>query len=474
MTAGSRGYVMVYKPFHTLRTVVYAAFTCFLVVFGAVFPASAEPYMVEGIQVDVTADNALNARNQAFTQAQQEAFKALAAQFLPEENMAAFQPPDPSVISGMIQDYEVTQEKLSSRRYIGTYTFRFREKAVHRYFPDSMEFRNAAETAGLSTEQSPPPRHDVEPSSQAAPGPADPRLSTNGTLLVLPFLQQGRSTYLWSPSNTWMQAWQRARPSSGQVLPIGEIADVSDIGDDQPRSYDNNKLVRMMGRYDAGEAAIAIATPDLDLAQSIGDTTPAYGSLRVDLYRTDRGSPEYTGQVLVTASGSETISQVFDRAVTQVQQKLQGTWKLEEQQREENQDLYARYSPSAATPAVNPAAPVLQGNKAIEARVKFKNLQEWAAVQRALSRVPGLGDVVLKSLAPREARIGLVFEGNPESLKLALQQQDLDLAQAGESYNLSLMESDAQILPSDNPVYTPPYSRTFGAPQIPRPYANRF
>jgi hypothetical protein len=89
----------------------------------------ANPFTVAGVRVDVTAANAVDARKQAFEQAQQAAFSLLASRFLTKDRMTHFKAPPVEQITPLVDDFEITNEKLSPTRYVGTYTFRFRPDA---------------------------------------------------------------------------------------------------------------------------------------------------------------------------------------------------------------------------------------------------------------------------------------------------------------------------------------------------------
>ena len=126
-----------YKPFHAARIVFCAiVFSFFLVASMAGVPAfAANPvFTIEDVKVDVTASNALEAKQKAFEQAQVDAFEIMANRMLSESEMKAAPPLDLSTISLLIQDFEVTKEQLSAVRYVGTYTFRFKDDAVRRHF----------------------------------------------------------------------------------------------------------------------------------------------------------------------------------------------------------------------------------------------------------------------------------------------------------------------------------------------------
>src|SRR5690606_27150955 len=123
-------------------------------------------------------------REKAFNEAQIIAFKALAARLLGEDEKASFTPPEVSVISGMLQDFEITDERLSAVEYIGTYTFRFDGPAVRNFF----------NMKGVTY-------------SDVASRP----------VLVLPFYQWGSRMVLWQGNNPFLEAWGRNDVKGGLV-----------------------------------------------------------------------------------------------------------------------------------------------------------------------------------------------------------------------------------------------------------------
>lgn len=91
-------------------------------------PAHANtPYVVSGIAVDVTADSVTDARNQAILEGTRKAFAELSAQLLPGQ-------PAPQVtdaqLGDMLSDFRVEKEQFGSKRYVGNFTFRFRQNPV--------------------------------------------------------------------------------------------------------------------------------------------------------------------------------------------------------------------------------------------------------------------------------------------------------------------------------------------------------
>ncbi len=86
---------------------------------------AAAPYVVSGVPVDVTAADAAMARDQAIAEGQRKAFSMLMEQLVGVEKAATIQTPDDAQLAGMVQDFEVESERLSSVRYIGVMTYRF-------------------------------------------------------------------------------------------------------------------------------------------------------------------------------------------------------------------------------------------------------------------------------------------------------------------------------------------------------------
>ncbi len=333
-------------------------------------------FTVENVEVDVTADNALNARNQAFEQAQVKAFGVLVERMMSEGGAESYKTPDPMTISTLIKDYEITREKLSSVRYIGNYTFRFKENAVRNLFNKS----NQTYT-------------DV----QSKP------------LLILPFYKTGAQTKLWSADNFWIQAWARSKSAGAlvpMVVPIGDLEDVRDIGDHESMVYSANNLSNMLKRYKAGEAVIIIATADSHLSMITNNNQPASGSLAIDIYRTDRNVPEHVNQIVLGARNDQTLSQVLDEAVKQTQTFLKKDWKAK------------TLATAGQTGSINVTVPI-------------RTLNDWAEIQSLLGRVGSVRNITVKSLSPRQAQIQLDYQGDPQRLALALDQADLALTQQG-------------------------------------------
>ena len=367
----------------------------------------ASPYTVQNVNVDVSADNALKARELAFEQAQVAAFEELATRMLEGPELTSFTAPPAMTISGMIQDYEVTDEKISSKRYSGTYTFRFQQSAVQRYFNRS----------------APLPQDVVDGAQPVAPydqnAPAQQAAAGNGRgYLVLPFIDLGGKTQIWTPNNGWLKAWASAGNSEGvpvpTIAPLGDLDDVRGLNDNEALSAGPQKLSAFLSRYGATEAVITIARK-----------IPG-GGLTVDIYRTDSAEPRFARQISVQPiTGDEAL---YTAGVREVRNLLQGDWK-----KSDIASANQAYGSNTNNPqeAYVPA-PIITptGGNLLPVHVVFSSLQEWSQIQRSLGKTYGIQDISLKALSPHEAYLEVRHSGNLAAVQTALAQSGLTLTPA--------------------------------------------
>ncbi len=359
---------ILYTSFQRIRTALtIGAVLVSCVALTKTVHAAPDVFTVRGVKVDVTAENAVAAREKAFSEAQIVAFKALALRLMDQAAAQNFTPPDVAVISPMLQDFEITDERLSAVEYIGTYTFRFDGPAVRNFF----------NMKGVSY-------------SDVASRP----------VLVLPFYQWGSRMVLWQDHNPWLKAWSRNNPKGGlvpTVIPMGDIRDIGDIADHQALTYNPAGLRSIVERYGAGEGIIAIATP------GAVDTAEVPNELSVMIYRTDRARPEYVQTLKIIPDAGMNVDALYDKAVRETRASLQQEWK--------------------AQTTVNPA----MGNTTIRASAKYSTMQQWVETRNAIRRIHGIGAMKILSVTPREAQIELEFAGDVARLNIALEQQDIML-----------------------------------------------
>jgi hypothetical protein len=377
----------VYKQFCVFRTAFYALAALVLLLgalpaYAAVNPA----YTVEGVEVDVTAKNAVMAREKALEEAQVKAYQMLAERFLSPEELQTFKAPDPITISSLVQDFEVTNEQLSSTRYKGVYTVRFR--------PNAMKSHMAAQGKVYSDIAKKP-------------------------VLVLPFIEQGGQTALWIETNPWMNAW-RNLPSDKSlmqptVLPLGDAEDMAYVGDGEGLQYDPMRVQELATRYNADDVAILLASTE--------PTQTAQGRLVVNIYNNGFEGPIFVQKVTFDQLPNEEPAALYTRAAMKLKSMLRENWK-------DN----AAYNPVTTTtvttttygaPQAAPPIPqtriALGPSQTYVAHAKFASVQDWVRLKGTLDRIYGMQAVMIKTLKPREALLDIRFAGNINALQLSLQ-----------------------------------------------------
>lgn len=361
------------------------ALTLFLLMaFLAIFPARANAsgpvYTVNDVKVDILAESAVKARDKAFGEAQKAAFLKLASRFRSAEEVKTLTPPDARTLAGMVQDFELVSEQLSTRRYLGTYTFRFKTTPVNRYFGT-------------------PPLYEA---------PETTRIQRAG-LVVLPFFRQGASApVLWDASrNPWLQAWQKTALDGNPalLLPLGDMSDMMDVKDTQLSSNNQAGIRRMLARYEARDAVIVLARFDSSVRNP----------LSVEIYRTDRPRLDMLKRLEIENGTSRTLGQLMAKAIAEVRQELEGNWKLETIV----QDSPVAIAPEPQTPQVVVDRQVLERAETVKearqtggtltAQVRFATMTEWLSMRRALNAVPSLGAVKIVALKSNEATVALTY-----------------------------------------------------------------
>jgi len=343
-----------------------------------------ELFTVKNVRVDATAENAITARNKAFEDAQLKAFDMLAKRMLEEGGSQNYNKPDADTISTLIKDYEVTKEKLSAVRYIGTYTFTFNENGVRRIFQDSGQ--------AYTTVQSKP-------------------------LLVLPYYKRGNTTKIWSENNVWMQAWARSKGRSTLlplVVPLGDVYDIGDLAANESLSYNPDNMRRMLARYEATDAVMIRAAADQHLSLVDVPNQPATGTLTIEIFQTDQGHAIFMDNIVFTAKPDQTLSQMMDEAVKKTKSLLQSNWKKKTQTRASQKS-------------------------SLQANVPIAGLADWSDMQSRLASSGLIQNIILKSLSSREAQIQIDYQGTLETLSLALDQQSLSLSPVSEQQNGSIL-----------------------------------
>ncbi len=386
----------------------------FLIPWAASAQASEEAYIVRDVKVDILSESAVKARDKAFGEAQKTAFLKLATRYLSPDQLTGFTPPDAKTIAGMVQDFEVQSEQLSTKRYVGIYTFRFKASVANRFFNHGPVYTDAASEL---------------PTRRAA-------------LMVLPFFQIGTGpAVLWDPrKNPWLLAWQHTELEGNPalVLPLGDVSDIMDIKDNQVTTYNRAGLKRILTRYEARDAVILVAR------FTQGDKYPVV----IDIYRTDRKPPELLKSLQIEVGSSKTLGDLLNKAIVQSKEVLSGNWKLETIVTDESLDpTVSDVAANEAAAVPEPAKPYRPMSGQVRVQTRFTNLAEWLELRRSLNTVPALTGVKIVTLKSNEAVVDLSYADWP-SLSNGLGAKGLSINGTGAG-NYQLMRRS----PTSTPFY---------------------
>jgi hypothetical protein len=349
-----------------------------------------DPFVILSVPVDVTADNAVKARDQAIVEAQRKALMIFAERNLTPDDFASFTPPADTKISRLVSDFEINRESISAKRYAADFKVRF-SKSVTAVVP----LRAPQQTAPDMPEKV---ERDI---------PWEQTPSEAKSVLVLPYLERGDGrTLLWEDDNDWLKTWQQNAPSApvrGATwnVPLGDIADIASGQSDLVWSGDYTAVEKLKTAYGVDEVVLAVAS-------DVG----AGGSVDLYVYRDGQLNRRQAAQA-ATVQGPQ--SEIW---LSSMQAVLSGT---------------AQSMPPVITmPKLNvrfdapeDPAPKPSGQLEILASFTFATEAEWIALQRRLRQVSPPVASRIKSMTARSVVFAMDFMGSEDELRTALLRQNI-------------------------------------------------
>lgn len=205
------------------------------IAFPALAPAqviTGNVYSVGGVDVDVTAADAIQARDQAIRQAQRRAVAKLLEQMVPAEERTRVPPVDDARLSGMIRGVEFANERTAANRYIATLTVVFAADPVKSWLAEA----------------------GIRPSETVA-RPA----------LVIPLWKDRNGVEPLDDRNQWRAAWV-ALNTAGSAVPVtvlrGDQLDQNALSVEEAFVGDISALSRLNERYRAPTIVVAVVEGD--------------------------------------------------------------------------------------------------------------------------------------------------------------------------------------------------------------------
>jgi hypothetical protein len=244
-------------------------------------------YTVEGIAVDVTAEDAVTARSRALEEGQRDGLAELLRRFTPPRDQGRLPSVEGVAIERFVRSIEIDDEELSATRYLASLTVTY----------DSSAVRELLEGAAVAyTMESSPP------------------------IVVLAVLEARERPILWEDPNPWRDAWNTALPRDtllNLVLPLGDLQDVTTIDGAMAIEGDATAIRRIASRYDADEALVVRAAPS---------ERDGLLELRLVAQRLGR-TPADPVEATVRAEPDEELEEVMERGVVSIARALDEAWR---------------------------------------------------------------------------------------------------------------------------------------------------
>ncbi len=339
---------------------------------------ASDAFTVSGIPVDVTAQNAVTAREQALDRGQREGLSRLLRRLAPAEEHGRLPSPDNLPVERYVRNFEVTNERLSTTRYIARLTVTYDAAAV----------RDLLREQGISFAE-----------------------TLSEPLLVLPLYEAPGGLRLWEEGNPWWRAWAQAMDRESLLrlrLPLGDLEDIeaidADLGElDQDAGIyappgERPTLRRIADRYDARgvivvHAEVESAGEQPGQAPVVTASAQGFGDVEIgDVTATVRGQPD------------QELEEVLLAAVLRVQDALNEAWK---------QGNLLRFDRGGT----------------ILVDVPLDDLGSWVAINRTLTELPQIGDVQVESFSRDGARLRLAYFGDMPRVQAELAGRGLLLTQ---------------------------------------------
>ena len=326
-------------------------------------------YSIAKISVDVTAESAAEAREQALAEAHRKAFQRLVRQLVPRGAQQELPKLSYDAIESLVRSFEVNDERSSSVRYLAALTFHFQPQAVRALLR----------------------RHEI-PFAETQSKP----------VLVLPLFGAAGDAVLWDDPNPWRKAWSDRGSDRGLVplvLPLGDLGDMRTVAAGAALNQDLDALRSIARRYDAGDVLVTQAIPARG-REGASASAPASAQVISRRISPDGQSGTWIDNVRQRADESRTA--MYARAAKRVAREVENTWKLANVLRFDSESR-------------------------MRVRVPITALEDWAVLRRRLQTVPLIDSSQVLRLSRAEAELELVYYGDLRQLRRALAQSDLEL-----------------------------------------------
>ncbi len=344
-----------------------------LLALGLAVGARAQDWWTEtGISVDVTAENAVAARQKGIEAGQREALRRLLVRLVPPEERARLPAVQSLPIARYVRSYEIAEEKVAPDRWLATLNVTF----------DPDEVGALLSGRGVAM---------LQPT--VAP-----------VLLLVPAERRAGELLLWAREEPWWQALERVAAGERAlrlVLPLADLTDLATLPPAAVEAGDRTPLDRLAARYGAADAVVVLLEAGVP---------PGSGAASTPSVRFLAGNGVLRGDpppLEAPATGGDPVEATARAAAA----RLVETWR---------RGGLVRSDRLADLSLVVPLA----------------DLAGWVQIRRELETLPEIREVRIVSLERRRAELVLRHLGDLDRLREGLARRGLVLAEEGGRWQL--------------------------------------
>lgn len=328
---------------------------------------SASLFTVAKISVDVTAKDAVAAKDKALAEAKQRALRTVFKRLAPYAAYDRLPVVKSEAIDDMLSTYSIRSEQNSRTRYIATIDFNFHDSAVRRQLSGSNVL--------FSDVQSP-------------------------TVTVVPvFITDGKVDS--TGRDSWRSAWL-GLDLSHAVTPV-KLAN-------HGGSLDAATVSAIVAGEGDGFAKLREAQNSDRLVLAIAESKQGANRLDLKLYGVDAAGSFALAQSVPVYGGN--LNEASGRAAELSLRVLENRWKVTQ-------------TISDGGGAAD------QQRHSVMLTVEFSSLREWQDLRSRLSKVPGVQGLEIASLSARSADVKLRYPGGAPSLAAKLPAHSMSLVDVG-------------------------------------------
>ncbi len=381
------------EPYSVFSQSLYVVRWLWLGTFFLVFPVvvvTAEDFVTQEVTIDQRGGSALEAREKGLQLGEKEAvLTIIKANALPENPQGTLL--TDGQISGLVEDFEVFDERQSQDRYRARVAYRLKKSDLEKILGHEVT------TLVANNPISPLDTQVLQPSLSQSPEPIIPQ-----GVLIIPVLMEDQKVRLWEENNGWRTVWDTLDLCSQKdsvLFPLGDLQDMQGVEAQKAWAASGDATRNLAPRHKAlGGTLIARAH---HLRSSQGGAEEA---LEIELLW---DSPHKLGVIdrfVVTRLEKDTEKSFFERAARTLLERL---------------------------PAILTKPPQTASHQTAQGiRVPFTSPQGWFEMRKVLDRLRGenrLDIYTINQLKNDEAEISWAWFGDVDSLQESLRTQGLFL-----------------------------------------------